>query len=137
MWVPKTNDDSTIFRHPLEGSANSDAWEVDPDRVVQVTNLVSGAYTPAPSPDGTRLAYIGYTRRGFDIYLLQLEPGLERPAPAYVDDQRQMAAFQVAADVLDKGRGPPPGDEYGAHQGLVGGVRPVPFAVGAGAQDIV
>ena len=40
-----------------------------------------------PSPDGTRLAYIGYTSRGYDLYVLSLDPGDARPARDYVDDR--------------------------------------------------
>jgi hypothetical protein len=75
------------FSSDRTGIANIYAWETATGRIVQITNLVSGAYTPAPSPDGRRLAYIGYTSRGFDIYMLDLPNDAQRDAPAYVDDR--------------------------------------------------
>jgi len=84
-WSP---DGSLLyFSSDRTGIANIYAWAPATGRTRQVTNLVSGAYTPAPSPDGTTLAYIGYTSRGFDIYVLDLDPATNRRAPAYVDDR--------------------------------------------------
>ncbi|MDH3200756.1 MAG: hypothetical protein OEM15_07675 [Myxococcales bacterium] len=75
------------FSSDRTGIANIYAWEPGTGRLVQVTNLVSGAYTPAPSPDGTKLAYIGYTSTGYDVFLMDLDPDLDRLAPAYADDR--------------------------------------------------
>lgn len=84
-WSP---DGSLLyFSSDRTGIANIYAWEPATDRVLQITNLVSGAYTPAPSPDGTRLAYIGYTSRGYDVYMLDLDPSTGRPASPYVDNR--------------------------------------------------
>ncbi|MEM8607738.1 MAG: hypothetical protein AAGF92_11560 [Myxococcota bacterium] len=75
------------FSSDRTGIANIYAWNVDDGTLVQVTNLISGAYTPAPSPDGKRLAYIGYSSVGFDVFLMDLDPELDRPAPPYVNDR--------------------------------------------------
>jgi Tol biopolymer transport system component len=84
-WSP---DGSRLyFSSDRTGIANIYAWEPGDVGVSQITNVVSGAYTPAPSPDGTRLAYIGYTSRGYDIYVLDLDPNTGQPASPYVDDR--------------------------------------------------
>ncbi|MGD8318411.1 MAG: hypothetical protein PVH76_11715, partial [Myxococcales bacterium] len=84
-WSP---DGSRLyFSSDRTGIANIFAWEPDSGNTVRLTNVVSGAYTPAPSPDGTQLAYIGYTSRGYDIYLLDLEETPVRPAAPYIDDR--------------------------------------------------
>ena len=84
-WAP---DGSRLyFSSDRTGIANIYAWEPGTRRLVQVTNLVSGAYTPAPSPDGRRLAYIGYTSIGYDVFLMDLDPDLDRPASPYIDDR--------------------------------------------------
>lgn len=84
-WSP---DGSRLyFSSDRTGIANILAWEPDSGNTVRLTNVVSGAYTPAPSPDGTQLAYIGYTSRGYDIYLLDLEETPARPAAPYIDDR--------------------------------------------------
>jgi len=84
-WSPDGTE--LYFSSDRTGIANIYAWEPASGEVSQITNLVSGAYTPAPSPDGTKLAYIGYTSRGYDIYMLELDPETGRPASGYVDDR--------------------------------------------------
>ena len=84
-WSP---DGKTLyFSSDRTGIANIYAWDPASGGLSQITNVVSGAYTPAPSPDGRKLAYIGYTSRGYDIYLLELDPEAARPASPYVDDR--------------------------------------------------
>jgi len=75
------------FSSDRTGIANIYAWTPATGEISQVTNVVSGAYTPAPSPDGTQLAYIGYTSRGYDLYVLGLDPSTARPATDYIDDR--------------------------------------------------
>lgn len=88
------------FSSDRSGIANIYAWEPETERLVQVTNLISGAYTPAPSPDGTRLAYIGYTSRGYDVFLMELDPSTDLPARDYIDDRPPPSE----ADTLAPGR---------------------------------
>lgn len=40
----------------------------------QVTNVLTGAFQPDISPDGRSLVYVGYHSRGYDLYLMELEP---------------------------------------------------------------
>lgn len=73
------------FSSDRTGVANLYSYHLASGTLRQVTNVVSGAYQPAVSPDGRSIAYIGYTSYGFDLFVL--EEGLEgfRAAPAYVD----------------------------------------------------
>jgi hypothetical protein len=49
----------------------------------QVTNVETGALEPAPSPDGKTLAYVGYSRAGYDLARIPLDPTTWiDPAPA-------------------------------------------------------
>ena len=75
------------FSSDRTGIANIYAWEPASGQVSQISNVVSGAYSPAPSPDGSKLAYIGYTSRGYDIFMLELDPETGRPASPYIDDR--------------------------------------------------
>jgi len=84
-WSP--DGKRLYFSSDRTGIANIYAWQPASGEVSQITNLVSGAYTPAPSPDGSKLAYIGYTSRGYDIYMIELDPETGRPASPYVDDR--------------------------------------------------
>lgn len=48
----------------------------------QVTNVVSGAFRPALSPDGKTLAVVTYTTRGYDVAVTAYDRESWRPAPA-------------------------------------------------------
>lgn len=63
------------------------AWELATKRLFQVTNVLTGAYMPAPSPDGKTLAYIGYTKAGFDLFAMPLDESTWTEAEPYVDDR--------------------------------------------------
>ena len=38
-----------------------------------MSNVLTGAYMPEPSPDGKTLAYVGYTHEGFDLFAMPLD----------------------------------------------------------------
>jgi hypothetical protein len=78
------------------GISNIYAYELDTGALLQVTNVLTGAYMPEPSPDGRTLVYVGYTQAGFDLFALPLDPShfraakppsTERPRPAYVEQK--------------------------------------------------
>jgi Tol biopolymer transport system component len=54
---------------------------VVPGQVLQVTNSEMGAMQPAASPDGARVAYVSYSRAGYDLARLELSAGPFPPAP--------------------------------------------------------
>ncbi len=67
-------DGKFIFFHSdRTGIPNVFAYEVVAKRLRQVTNVASGAFDPAVSPDGKTLAYIGYTSRGYDLFAMPLD----------------------------------------------------------------
>jgi Tol biopolymer transport system component len=49
---------------------------------VAVTNVLGGAFVPAVSPDGSKLAYSGYDKDGFSIYLIDTSAVGAAKAPA-------------------------------------------------------
>ncbi|MEM7436720.1 MAG: hypothetical protein AAF436_16320 [Myxococcota bacterium] len=99
-WAP---DGSRLyFSSDRTGIANIYAWDVDTGELAQVTNLISGAYTPAPSPDGTRLGYIGYSSVGFDVFMMDLDPARDRPAPPYVNDRPEDEVVRGIDPVLSR-----------------------------------
>ncbi|HWP09079.1 MAG TPA: BamA/TamA family outer membrane protein, partial [Polyangiaceae bacterium] len=78
------------------GVPNIYAFELATGALYQVTNVLTGAYMPEPSPDGKTLVYVGYTSRGFDLFALPLDrsewrpaapPVTERPHPHYVEQK--------------------------------------------------
>ena len=74
-----------FFHSDRTGVANVYAWEVATGALKQVTNVLSGAYMPEPSPDGRTLAYVGYTKAGFDLFAMPLDPATWTDAEPYVD----------------------------------------------------
>jgi hypothetical protein len=63
-WIYLSSDRTGIF--------NLFSWDPASDELRQLTNVVGGAFSPAPSPDGRRLAFADYTARGFDLRVLEL-----------------------------------------------------------------
>jgi Tol biopolymer transport system component len=82
-WAP---DGRTLyFASDRSGIANIYAYDLAAGTVVQITNVLNGAYQPDISPDGKRLVYLGYNAYGWDLYALSLEGVIPREAPAYED----------------------------------------------------
>ncbi|MBN9164317.1 MAG: PD40 domain-containing protein [Myxococcales bacterium] len=77
-----------FFHSDRTGIMNVFAYELATGRLMQVTNVLTGAYSPEPSPDGKTLAYIGYGKNGFDLYAMPLGPldgSTWLEAPEYID----------------------------------------------------
>jgi Tol biopolymer transport system component len=74
------------FHSDRSGISNIYAWEINTNRILQVTNVVLGAYSPEPSPDGKTLAYVGYTKDGFDLFAMPIDESTWTVAPAYIDN---------------------------------------------------
>jgi hypothetical protein len=62
------------FTSDRSGIANVYAWDLETGALSQVTNVLTGAYMPAPAPDGKTLVYVGYTPDGFDLFEIDLDP---------------------------------------------------------------
>ena len=76
-----------LFHSDRTKIVNVFAWETKTGRLVQVTNVLGGAYQPAVSPDGKTLAYVGYTKDGFDLYAMPFAPDSAPLAEPYIDDR--------------------------------------------------
>lgn len=86
------NGDGLYFSSDRSGIANLYRWDEASGSVQRLTNVLAGAYSPDLSPDGRRLAYLGYTSRGWDVWVLPLEDALGEPATPYLD--RRPAAVE-------------------------------------------
>jgi len=69
------------FSSDRSGVSNIYAYDLATLELEQVTNVINGAFSPQVSPDGRTLAYVGYTSRGFDLFLLPLNRANWLPAP--------------------------------------------------------
>ncbi len=74
-----------LFHSDRTGIMNVFAWEVETDHLYQVTNVVNGAYSPEVSPDGKTLVYVGYTKAGYDLFAMPLDPSLWTDAEQYAE----------------------------------------------------
>ena len=63
-WLYWSSDRTGVF--------NIYAVNLESESVYQVTNVVGGAFHPAPHPDGTRLAYESFSNNGPDIVEIPL-----------------------------------------------------------------
>ena len=73
------------FASDRTGIFNLYAYELAAKKTSQVTNVLGGAFTPAPSPDGKSLVFASYSSRGFDLHLRPAEPASWKPAEPYLD----------------------------------------------------
>ncbi len=75
-------DGKTIFFHSdRTGISNIYAWEIAENRIYQVTNSLFGAFQPEASPTGKDLAYLGYTTKGYDIFVMPIDRSKWTTAP--------------------------------------------------------
>jgi len=73
------------FSSDRSGIFNIYAYEPGTKQLLQVTNVLGGAFAPSPSPDNKTLAFASYSSKGYDIHLMGLEPSAWKPAESYVD----------------------------------------------------
>lgn len=62
------------FTSDRSGIPNIYAIEMASDQLYRVTNVVTGAYDPSPSPDGKQLAYTEFVTMGGRVAVMPLEP---------------------------------------------------------------
>ncbi len=87
-WSP--SGDALYFSSDRTGIFNIYAYDLKSGGLRQVTNVRTGAFAPAIHHDGKRMAYVGYTAKGYDLWLMDLDPERyldavpppdDRPAP--------------------------------------------------------
>lgn len=75
-----------LFSSDRSGVYNIYAWDTQEQELRQVSNVLGGAFEPGLSHDGERLAYVGYSSMGYDLWAMDFDP--ERfltPPPAITD----------------------------------------------------
>jgi Tol biopolymer transport system component len=96
-WVLFSSDRDDVF--------NIYAYEVATGRVMQVTNVLGGAFEPVVSNDGSRLVYVGFARNGYDLWVMKLDPAaFFTPLP--VIDARPQLDDPTPELAEDRGRPP-------------------------------
>ena len=85
-----------FFSSDRTGIFNIYAYEISAKRMLQVTNVVGGAFAPSAAPDGRTLAFSSYSSRGYDIHTIQLNPAAWRSAEPYYE-RYPVAAYEDKA----------------------------------------
>jgi hypothetical protein len=63
-----------LFSSDRDDVFNLYAWDTEAERLHQVSNVLGGAFEPRVSHDGTRVAYVGYSKTGYDLWVMELDP---------------------------------------------------------------
>jgi hypothetical protein len=78
-WIYFSSDRSGIY--------NLYAITPDGQTLRQVTNVLGGAFSPDVSPDGSRIAYMGFDADGFELFAMDLDPATWLVPDPYVNDR--------------------------------------------------
>jgi Tol biopolymer transport system component len=78
-WAP--DGKSFYYVSDETGIYNIRRYDLAAGTSAALTNVVGGAFTPAVSPDGQRLAYINYDQDGFSLYLMTVADSAGRFTP--------------------------------------------------------
>ncbi|PLX91931.1 MAG: hypothetical protein C0621_10465 [Desulfuromonas sp.] len=125
--------ESLYFVADRDGVFNLYACSLADGAIVQLSNLLGGAFSPVPDATGERLFFSSYSARGFDIARFSLSDSLGRPVlsttesgeePAPVQERPALilepsAPYQPWRDILPHAWMPWLGtDEYGLQVGI-------------------
>ena len=71
-WTPDGR--YLLFSSDRDDVFNIYAHDLEAGGVAQVTNVIGGAFDPVVSNDGSRVAYVGFSATGYDLWLMKLDP---------------------------------------------------------------
>lgn len=74
--------------------ANLYAYKLSDGSFYKVTNVLTGAFDPAVSPDGTKIAFTGYSSDGYDVYLIPYDPTSWKPVTITKETLPNWLGFQ-------------------------------------------
>lgn len=70
-----------LFSSDRTGITNLYAYDLEADRLFQVTNVLTGAFQPDVSPDGRWIVFSWYRADGYHVARIPFDPAGWRPAP--------------------------------------------------------
>mgnify|MGYP002777754457 CR=1 FL=1 len=94
-----------LFASDRDDVLNVYAHDLTTGALWQVTNVLGAAFDPILSHDGARLAYVGASVGGYDLWVMRFDPATFLPAPPAQDD---LAAADPPTADLPGDRGRPP-----------------------------
>ena len=96
------------FSSDRTGIYNLFAYELETKTLFQITNVIGGAFSPSPSPDGKTLAFTSYSAKGYDVHTLAVDRSLWKPAGPYKDPYPAVTYEERKFDVSTKPYNPLP-----------------------------
>ena len=75
-----------VFGSDRDEVYNVYAWDTEAELLHQVSNVLGGAFEPKVSHDGRRLAYVGYGKNGYDVWVMDFDPEAWLPVMPSVPD---------------------------------------------------
>jgi len=74
--------------------ANLYAYKLSDSSFYKVTNVLTGAFDPAVSPDGKSIVFTGYGSDGYDLYLMPFDPQSWKPVTISHETLSEWPGFQ-------------------------------------------
>lgn len=63
-----------LFTSDRDDVYNIYAYDMETESLHQVSNVLGGTFEPSVSHDGSRIAYVGYGKSGYDLWLMEFDP---------------------------------------------------------------
>jgi hypothetical protein len=105
IWHPVYCDHYILFNASYSGIDNIYALDLSNRQIYQVTSRKYGAFNPAPSPDGKWLAFNDYTKEGYNVAEMPLNPTawvkLEDVARKNINYSEPLIVQEAGSDILD------------------------------------
>lgn len=97
-----------LFSSDRSGVFNLYAFDTESGQTRQVSNVLGGAFEPAISHDGERIAYVGYSSTGYDLWAMDFDPARFMDPPEAITDWPVALDPEPGYDADDPSAGPPP-----------------------------
>jgi hypothetical protein len=102
-----------VFNSDRTGIFNLFAYDLEEERLWQVTSVLTGAFSPEVSPDGAWIAFSHYGSDGYAIARVPFDPSLWRPAAPL------RAAVDIPVEVSDPELPEGPARRYSAFPSIL------------------
>ncbi len=96
------------FSSDRTGIFNLYAFDRTTKKIYQITSVLGGAFTPAPSPDGKTLVFSSYSSAGYDIHMRPADLDSWKPAEAYKDPRPVVTYAEKPVEMQTKAYNPLP-----------------------------
>ena len=96
------------FSSDRTGIFNLYAYELDKKTIFQVTNVLGGAFTPAPSPDNSRIVFASYSAKGYDLHTMPVDSASWKQAEPFKDPYPIMTYNEPQVETKTKPYNPLP-----------------------------